>query len=286
MAKQEGALKRERVRDFLLELVESRSPGDAIPSERVLCAELEVARPTLRSAIDELVRAGMLVREHGRGTFVAERKITQELVSEDRTLALPLAQGVWESQVLTFETMPAGPRVGRRLRVSPGAPTVYVSRLRLVDGEPMAIEHLYLPQAIAPGLTLDDLESGCLYERLRDRHGVHVHEAVQSMEATVTQQSESELLAVPDLSPALLFERLTTDTTGRPVEYVHSIYRGDRYRTVSRLTLGDQPGGAPAEGPSGTPRAAGEHHPGIPPDGLVYRGDLPSSTVGEVQPAF
>ena len=79
-----------------------------------------------------------------------------------------------------------------------------------------------------------------IVQRLRE-HGVHVSEAVQSIEPTVTNESEAALLGVPELAPALLFERLTTDAEGRQVEYVHSIYRGDRYRIVSKLTLGDQP---------------------------------------------
>ncbi|MBY8852715.1 GntR family transcriptional regulator, partial [Saccharothrix sp. MB29] len=66
----EPILKRERVRDYLLELIETHPPGAPIPAERVLCARLSVSRPTLRSAVDELVNTGLLVRQHGRGTFV------------------------------------------------------------------------------------------------------------------------------------------------------------------------------------------------------------------------
>lgn len=101
-------LKRERARDAVLELIESRSPGDAIPSERALCARLGVSRPTLRAAVDELVAAGLLVREHGRGMFVAPAKITQELVSADLALSVPQAAGAWTSRLLEFTTLQAG----------------------------------------------------------------------------------------------------------------------------------------------------------------------------------
>ncbi|MFC8130754.1 GntR family transcriptional regulator [Streptomyces sp. NPDC057302] len=267
-------LKREKARDAVLELIESRSPGDAIPSERALCAQLAVSRPTLRAAIDELVAAGFLVRQHGRGMFVAPAKITQELVSGGRALTVPQAEGTWSSRLLEFTTHQAGARIGRKLRMSPAEEILYVARLRLVDGAPMAIEHLHLRAQLAPGLSARELESGDLYEHLRDTHGVHVHEAVQAIEPTVVTRAEAKLLDVPELSPALLFERLTSDTTGRPVEYVHSLYRGDRYRIVSRLTLG----------PAAEVQTAEDgHHPGIPPGDFALGDAMTSSTRGDVQ---
>lgn len=275
-------LKRERVLDHLRELVESRAPGDPIPSERTLCEQLGVSRPTLRSAVDELVRVGLLVREHGRGMFVARAKITQELAPDRDAHRLPPAAGTWASRVLEFTTVRAGARTGRKLHISPAAEITYIARLRLVDGEPMAIEHLHVPAAIVPGLRPADMESGDFYDLLRDRHGVHVHEAVQSIEPTVANEEEARLIGVPVLSPALLFERLTRDATGRPVEYVHSVYRGDRYRIVSRLALGGTAPAAAAGTAAGIPAG---HHPGIPPGDLAGRGDVPAHTVGDVQPA-
>ncbi|PPS91169.1 GntR family transcriptional regulator [Streptomyces sp. MH60] len=269
-----AVLKRERVRDAVLELIEDRRPGDAIPSERTLCAELGVSRPTLRAAVDELVVAGLLVREHGRGMFVAAEKITQELVSDRRAFSLPQAAGAWTSRLLEVRTLPAGARVGRKLRMSPAAQIHYVARLRLVDGSPMAIEYLHVPADLVSDLTSEELEQGDLYEHLGERHDVRVSEAVQSIEPTVVTRAEADLLDVPELSPALLFERLTTDTRGRPVEYVHSLYRGDRYRIVSRLTLGPR---------DRTPPSDEGHHPGIPPGDFTTKGPVTLSTRGVVQ---
>jgi GntR family transcriptional regulator len=190
--------------------------------------------------------------------FVAPEKITQELVSDSRGMVVPQASGTWSSRLLEFTTIAAGARVGRKLHLSPAADILYVARLRLVDSAPMAIEHLHIRADLAPALTARELESGDLYEHLRVRHEVQVSDALQTIEPTVVSQAEAKLLGVPHLSPALLFERLTNDADGRPVEYVHSVYRGDRYRIVSRLTLG------PSAAPGGTP-AAGSI-PGMAPD--------------------
>ncbi|MEV0369093.1 GntR family transcriptional regulator [Streptomyces sp. NPDC050636] len=278
-------LKRERVRAGVLELVDVRQPGDAIPSERTLCTRFGVSRPTLRAAVDDLVASGVLVREHGRGVFVAPGKITQELVPGQRVCSVPQANGVWTSRLLAFTTVQAGARVGRKLRLSPADRIYSASRLRLVDDAPIAIEHLHLPAGLLPELSARELEEGHLYAHLRERHGVRVHEAVQSIEPTVANEAEARLLDVPVLSPALLFERLTTDAAGRPVEYVRSVYRGDRYRIVSRLTLGgpgdDRRPASPAD--STTPAGQGSHHPGIPPGDLARRAPLTTSTSGDVQ---
>ena len=274
-------LKRTRVRDYLRNLVESQAAGDPIPSERALCEQLGVSRPTLRAAVDELVTTGLIVREHGRGMFVAPAKITQELAmaQEDSAFVLPRAAGTWASRVLEFSVVQAGARVGRKLHISPAAEIAYIARLRLVDGEPMAIEYLHVPAALVPGLTPADMESGDFYELLRDQHGIQVHQAVQSIEPTVTSDREARLLSVPVLSPALLFERLTTDRTGRPVEYVHSLYRGDRYRIVSRISLAGPDRPVPSPEPD-----ASRHHPGIPPGDLTSGAGGLTVTVGDVQP--
>ncbi|MFF6998203.1 GntR family transcriptional regulator [Streptomyces sp. NPDC008313] len=267
-------LKRERVREHLLGLIEAGRPRDAIPSERTLCATLDVSRPTLRAAVDELVNAGLLVREHGRGMFIAPGKITQELASENTGFTLPRASGTWTSSILELTTLRAGARIGRKLGLSPATELLYIARLRLVDGIPMAIEHLHIPAEFVPDLTRSELEVGELYDHLRDHHGIHVHRAEQSIEPTVINETEAETLGTPVLSAALLIERLTTDTHGRPVEYVRSVYRGDRYRIVSHLALG---GSAPRNRP-------GAHHPGIPPGDPAHRGVITSSTTGAVQP--
>jgi GntR family transcriptional regulator len=83
---------------------------------------------------------------------------------------------------------------------------------------------------VAPGLNVDELANASFYDILRRDYDIHLERAVQTIEATVTDETESELLGVPVHSPAFLFERTSRSTSGQVVEFVRSVYRGDRYQ--------------------------------------------------------
>jgi GntR family transcriptional regulator len=87
-----------------------------------------------------------------------------------------------------------------------------------------------------PGLTAEDLEQQSFYELLRDRYGIVIVGGEQTIEPTVTDEDESAALGVPLHSPAFRFERVTHSQAGEIVEFVESIYRGDRYRLVTSLS--------------------------------------------------
>lgn len=140
------------------------------------------------------------------------------------------------SRTIELKTVAAGARLGRFLNVSPSEPTMVAKRLRLADGETMAIEMLHVPSALVPGLTAKDLETQSFYELLSERYGITIVGGVQQIEPTVTNEEESEALGVPLHSPAFLFERTSRSADGKTVEFVRSIYRGDRYVLVSELT--------------------------------------------------
>jgi GntR family transcriptional regulator len=233
--------KQRETRERVLDLIESLEVGDAIPSERQLAGNLGVSRLTVRAALDELVREGYLLRRRGAGTFVAEPKVAKGMgissFSEDmRGRGLTPA-----SRTLELQVVAAGARLGRILHVSPAEPVIVAKRLRLADGEPMAIELLHVREALLPGLTASDLEADSFYELLGRRYGIEIVGGEQTVEPTVTNEEESETLGVPLHSPALLFERVTRTPEGEIVEFTVSIYRGDRYRIVSELGVGGEP---------------------------------------------
>jgi GntR family transcriptional regulator len=100
----------------------------------------------------------------------------------------------------------------------------------------MAIETLHVRASLVPGLSADDLESHSFYTLLSERYGIDIVGGRQTIEPTVTDEDESSVLGVPLHSPAFLFERTTNSRTGEIVEYVRSLYRGDRYRLVTDLS--------------------------------------------------
>ena len=230
--------KQSHTRQQVLDLIESLGIGTAIPSERQLSADLGVSRLTLRAALDDLAREGYLVRRRGSGTYVQQPKISQELTITSFSDDMRRRGMEPGSRTLSMTTTHAGARLGRFLNVSPSEEIVVVKRLRLADGETMAIETLHIPETLVPGLTPKAL-TGSFYDLLRDRYGVVIAGGTQAIEPTVTNEEESTALGVPLHSPAFLFERTSRDEAGRTVEFVQSVYRGDRYRIVTELSRRD-----------------------------------------------
>lgn len=223
------------VRNAVMELIAELGVGDALPPERTLSARFGVSRMTLRRALDELVREGLLCRQQGRGTFVAEPAIARPLTMTPFCEDMRRRGLDPSSRTLSVEWTHAGARMGRRLEVSPDDRVVQVVRLRLADGAPIAIETAYIPAELVPGLTAEDLADGALDALLANRYGLRIGTGLQLVEPTVTSAEESEALQVPLHSPAFLFERTTRSGSGGVIDFRRSVYRGDRYQLIVEL---------------------------------------------------
>jgi GntR family transcriptional regulator len=227
-----------QIRSRLLEMIENGQlqPGDRVPSERELTETYGVSRMTARQAVSELENQGFLVRIQGKGTFVGAPKLDQPLAgltsfSEDMRRR-GLAPG---ALVLAAEQIPAGRRVGQILGRSETTPIFRLERLRLADDQPMAVETAFIPVDLCPDLLGEQFEHESLYKVLRDRFGLHLVKATQRLEAVAADSYEAELLRVHEGTPLLLLERVSRDANDNPVEFVRSLYRGDRYRFVTEL---------------------------------------------------
>ena len=210
-------------------------PGTLIPSERDFCEQFGISRMTVRQALGELVSEGMVVREKGKGTFVAQPRLRQRLTrltgfSEDM-----LARGKQPgARVLRVERVGAKPTAARALGILPNEEVVLVERLRLADGQPVALEASYLHFAGVDqvlGLPL----AGSLYHLLTEHFGIQPLRAQQEIEATLATAREMELLKLEPGAPVLRNRRTTYDAEGRPFEYAESVYRGDRYTFYAEL---------------------------------------------------
>ena len=272
--------KQEETRDRVLDLIESHEVGQPIPAERQLAIDLGVSRLTLRAALDDLVRDGYLDRRHGSGTYVTEPKIAQPLTLTSFSEDMRRRGMTPGSRTLELTSTLAGARLAHRMGVSPEARLFRVKRLRLADSMPMAMEILHVPEALVPGLTRADFEGRSFYELLQERYGITVASGTQSIEPTVTSEDESDVLGVPLHTPAFLFERTTVSESGRIVEFVRSIYRGDRYRLVADLVPQRSRNGRSAGAVRGLPAAvkerAGDHQSGAPAPHSKPRGKLPT----------
>jgi GntR family transcriptional regulator len=227
--------KREQLQEILEGIIASLEPGALLPSERLLMERYSVARGTVVQAIEALVARGLVYRVHGSGTFVAEPKFRQPLTLTSFTEDMRARGMTPGSMVRSQAVVPASEVVARHLALVPGTPVVHLERVRTADGEPMALERTHLPAQRLPGLEDADLTDASLYELLERSWGVRVAEADQWASVVRLSEDEAALLHVAASQPALLFQRVTRDPAGTPVEYVRSLYRGDRYEVHSRL---------------------------------------------------
>ena len=223
------------VKRHLLDLIDSMPPGSPVPTERLLTVQLETSRTTVRQALSELVGEGRLVRRQGSGTFVAEPKIDWPLQMTSFTEQAAAAGYTASARLLDARSDRATTDVAARLGLVAGAPIFRVERLRLVDETPIAVETSHLPAARFPGLIGRLRRASSLYRVLHDAYGVTPVDAEQTIETAAATPREAELLDTDTGTPMLVLSRHSFDAAGRPFEWVHSWYRGDRYRFVARL---------------------------------------------------
>jgi GntR family transcriptional regulator len=202
-------------------------PGDRLPPERELAERLGVSRMTLRHALDSLERRGIVVRHVGRdgGTFVAEPKLELAGLAglSDQLRALGLAAGARVVSAVERDATTAEGELGAR---------VYeLVRVRLANGEPVALERGVYAADAFPGL-LDEQLEGSLYELMRRRRDEVPTRAVERLEPVLADVEDAQALGVAAGSPLLLVERDAYGPSGRLLERSHDLFRGDRTRVV------------------------------------------------------
>jgi GntR family transcriptional regulator len=209
-------------------------PGERLPTEHDLAAWFGVSRMTLRHALAELARRGLVTRAVGRngGTFVAQPKLEQDLTTLAGFSEQLRRHGmVAGARVLTASGRRAGPAAAAALQLSEGDQVHEVRRIRLADGKPIAVEHSLFPAALFPEMLQCRLD-GSLYELLEVNYGLRPHRAREILEPVTAGVREAEALEVAEGAPLMLVERTAYARDGRPLEFARDLFRGDRTRLV------------------------------------------------------
>lgn len=223
-----------QVMDVLKEAIENGDfkPGDQLPGEPELCRLFDVSRTVIRQALKELEVEGLILREKGKGTFIAEPKIQEGLFQELTGFYQDMtAKGhKLVSEVLKQEVVPAGKKVAAYLGIDPDAPVIQIDRLRFVDEEPIVLVTTYLPHALCPALLDADLRKRSLYAFLEDEYGFIIERGHRMLEAVPANEYEAELLQVSKGAPLIMLNSVSFLGDGTPIEFYHALHRGDRSR--------------------------------------------------------
>lgn len=206
-------------------------PGERIPTEPVLADELGASQGTVRLAILELVKAGLLRRHQGRGTFVLGARLDHSFSRFFRyTRPGSDARIVPETAPLRSRLARPTPEVARALKLSPRDRVGWVRRVRSFDGEPFLLIDSYFPAPLWRRLRAADLRAVSLYGVLHQRLGIHIARADEVLRADVAGAEEAALLRIGRGAPVIRVERHAFTFGNRPFEYRRSVGRGDRFQ--------------------------------------------------------
>jgi GntR family transcriptional regulator len=224
-----------QIREKLTARIESGEfkPQEQIPSENELCEEYNVSRITIRRAIDEMVKLGLIVKKQGKGTFVNQPKInffSVDLISLSERMR---QQGLnVTTRVITVAEVLPSSRVKKALMLADKEPVVEIKRVRYIENDPITIETNFIQKDIFEGhMTPEQLKTyldqgNSLYELINNRLGVKFTRAHQTFEPILLQEDEQKILDCGENPVGLLIYR-TTYSEKAPVEYVKVVHRGD-----------------------------------------------------------
>ena len=222
-----------QVKEEIIELIQrgELAPNDQLPSQRELVATFGASHMTVRRALEELIDEGLIYAIPGKGIYVRDNKQPAEscpLMSFTEEMALRGMSA--SSDVLAARLVPASTVMARTLDVEPGMPLVYLRRLRLADGLPMALQTNYLKSWLCPGLLEHNLQNTSLYKILSQEYHLCPASSKGTIEAILADEEHAALLGLELPAALLISEQITFLENGQPMEYVRTAYRGDRYQ--------------------------------------------------------
>jgi len=218
-----------QVEATLKEMIEGvvYSPGDQIPSERELSEQLGVSRMTVRRAIENLIRRGLLERRSTNGTYVRQPQVLRR-VGKDFAMGLTqllVQEGVNPgSRLISFQITLAPLKIAEKLGLRVGAPVIVLRRVRTANATPFCIETSYLPADLLPGLEAEDfVNNASLYDILRQRYNVRMVKNDETLKLSFATPDEADLLELKPGAPVLLLRCVVMDQNDRRMEYLVSV---------------------------------------------------------------
>lgn len=208
-------------------------PGDRLPSERQLAAAHGLSRMTVRRALTELAAAGALYKQQGRGTFVSARKMQQRnIASFSQTVR---QKGFTPStKVITFAKGAAGRDIMEKLMVQ-DAEVYRALRIRFADLTPVAVEEVFIPSPVCPGLSRSDLETS-LYRLIGDTYGHKLGSVDSTVSALHPSAQQQAYLGISRHTPVLKIDSVYFSASGAVLYYERAIYRSDIYEYTVRIS--------------------------------------------------
>jgi len=211
--------------------------GDRLPSEADLVSDFGVSRTTARRALDELRRQGLVRREPGRGTFLADPRLRSNLAYLHSFSEEIERRGYTPgARLVEQEERTAGEKVAERLEIKAGEEVLFVRRLRLADERPIFVCDSYLPLTRFPALKDADYGSVSLSRLFEERTGRRVEHSRQWIGAATVTQDVAGLLEISTGVPVLKVRRITFVTGEEPIELVQAHFHPERYQHYNELS--------------------------------------------------
>jgi GntR family transcriptional regulator len=212
-------------------------PGQQIPSEAEICEHFDISRAVVRQAVRELEFEGLLIREQGKGTFVAQPaiayRLAQSLLGLYEDMAAKGTAPVSEILKKGIEKAPAN--VADSLQIDAGNEVLVIERLRYVNNEPLVLVTNYLPHNLCNEILEADLKNRSLYALLETQCGFSLSHGQRTIQAVAADARQAKLLRVKRGDPLISFDGVTYLKDGRPIEFYHSVHRGDRSKFEVQL---------------------------------------------------
>jgi GntR family transcriptional regulator len=214
------------------EIQENRlKPYDRLPSEKELCEQWQASRSTVRKAMDQLTDRGKIFRVPGKGSFVSFPKIshhTSQILSFSEKMK---AQGLdVETRLILKEMIEPDEEIASALKLTKPPRALKIQRLRIVKGEPMALQTAFMPANICENLMKEDLESKSLNRLFLEQCNIRLSRSDIWIEAPIISKKEQKLLGNPHIPLFLAVVGVTFDQYDKPVRFSRGVFRGDRVR--------------------------------------------------------